>query len=47
MLKLPASVQMYVALEAADMRKQADGLSALVEQRLGQDVYSGDRKSVV
>jgi transposase len=42
MLKLPASVQLYVAVDAADMRKQADGLSALVMKSLGQQPLSGN-----
>lgn len=41
MLKLPRSVRIYLACGPTDMRKGHDGLSTLVEQRLGQDVYSG------
>jgi transposase len=41
MLKLPENVQIYVATEAADMRKQADGLSALVMKSLSLDPTSG------
>lgn len=41
MLNLPRSVRIYLASGPTDMRKGHDGLSALVERRLGQDVYSG------
>lgn len=36
MLKLPESVQIFVATEHADMRKQANGLSSLVNAAFGQ-----------
>ena len=42
MLRLPAAVKLFVALAPADLRKQADGLSALVIQSLGQEPLSGD-----
>lgn len=41
MLRLPENVRIYVAVEAADMRKYADGLSALVMKSLGQEPTSG------
>lgn len=41
MLTLPESVRIYLATGPTDMRKGFDGLSALVENELGQDVYSG------
>jgi transposase len=40
-LNLPPSVQIYVAIEPADMRKSFDGLSALVEGILKKDPMSG------
>ncbi len=41
MLKLPETVQIFVAAEHADMRKQANGLSALVNAAFGQAPASG------
>ena len=41
MLKMPESVRIYVATKAVDMRKYADGLSALVLSSLGQEPMSG------
>lgn len=41
MLKLPESVRIFVASGATDMRKQADGLAALVKGALGQEPRSG------
>lgn len=41
MLSLPASVRVYVATTPCDMRKQFDGIAALVENQLGQDPRSG------
>ena len=41
MLTLPESVRIYLATTPTDMRKGFDGLSALVAQELGEDVYSG------
>lgn len=41
MLNLPPSVQIYVAIEPADMRKSFDGLSALVAGILKKDPMSG------
>ncbi len=41
MLRLPESVRIFVASSPTDMRKQADGLSALVKGALGQEPHSG------
>ncbi|HEX5744921.1 MAG TPA: IS66 family insertion sequence element accessory protein TnpB [Archangium sp.] len=41
MLKLPEGVRNWVATQPSDMRKQADGLSALVEGSLGKQPKSG------
>ncbi len=41
MLKLPEGVRIWVATAPCDMRKQADGLSALVQGSLGQQPKSG------
>lgn len=41
MLRLPESVRIFVASAPTDMRKQADGLSALVKGVLGQEPRSG------
>lgn len=41
MITLPPSVRIFLATSPCDMRKGHDGLSALVQQELGQDVYSG------
>ena len=41
MLRLPEGVRIWVATAPCDMRKQADGLSALVEASLGQAPKSG------
>jgi len=40
-LKLPEGVRIWVATQPCDMRKQADGLSALVQGSLGQQPKSG------
>jgi len=40
MITLPASVRIYLAAGAIDLRKSIDGLGALVTER-GHDVYSG------
>jgi transposase len=42
MLSLPATVRIYAATAPCDMRKQIDGLAALVEQQLGHNARSGD-----
>jgi transposase len=41
MLRLPESVRILVASAPTDMRKQADGLAALVKGVLGQEPRSG------
>jgi transposase len=41
MLKLPATVRVYARTVPCDMRKQIDGLAALVEHELGHDARSG------
>ena len=41
MLSLPPSVQIYFAVEPADMRKSFNGLSILVDEMLEQDPFSG------
>jgi len=41
MLRLPESVRIFVASSPTDMRKQADGLSALVKGVLGEEPRSG------
>ncbi len=41
MLKFPEEVRVYVAMGPADMRKHADGLSALVLGSLNQEPTSG------
>jgi transposase len=38
---VPQAVKIYLATSPTDMRKQHDGLSALVRQELAEDVYSG------
>jgi transposase len=41
MLSLPEPVQIYVAVQPADMRRSFDGLAAHVRDWLGQDPLSG------
>ena len=41
MLSLPPSARIFVCLEAADMRRSFDGLSAMVEQVIERDPLSG------
>ncbi len=41
MLSFPASVRIYVALGATDMRKSFDGLCGVVQDVLALDPYSG------
>ena len=41
MLSLPPSVRIYLARGPTDMRKQIDGLAALVEQVLEHDPFDG------
>jgi len=40
-LSLPPSVRIFIARGATDMRKQIDGLAALVEHVLHEDPFSG------
>jgi len=42
MLKIPATVQLFVAVASVDMRKHADGLSALVLKCLAKEPLSGN-----
>jgi len=42
MLSLTGSVRIFVHTAATDMRKQYDGLHAIVTHALGQDVMTGD-----
>jgi transposase len=42
MLQLPAHVRIYLATEPCDMRRQFDGLSALVRSGMNRDPESGD-----
>lgn len=41
MIHLPASVRVYLCLQACDMRKSFDGLHALVRDHLELDVFAG------
>ena len=41
MLTLPPSVRMFICTQPTDMRRGFDGLSAMVEQMLKQDPFSG------
>ena len=42
MLQLPANVRIYLATEPCDMRRQFDGLAALVRSGMNRDPESGD-----
>ena len=42
MLRLPADVKIFISTEACDMRRQFDGLAALVRTGMGRDPESGD-----
>ena len=42
MLKLPSEVRVFIALEPCDMRRQLDGLAALVRSSMDRDPDSGD-----
>ena len=42
MLSFSSSTRIFVCATPTDMRKQFDGLSALVTHALGHDVMSGD-----
>lgn len=41
-LSLSSQVRVYLACEVTDMRKQFDGLCALIEHRFDLDPYAGD-----
>jgi len=41
MLNLPPSVKVFVAADVTDMRKSIDGLSALAQDVLKKDIFSG------
>lgn len=41
MIAPPAGVRVWLAAGVTDMRKGFDGLAGLVQQRLGQDPFSG------
>ena len=42
MLKLPAEVRVFISLEPCDMRRQLDGLAALVSAGMARDPENGD-----
>jgi transposase len=42
MLRLPSSVRVFVATAPCDMRRQFDGLAALVRSEMERDPKSGD-----
>jgi transposase len=42
MLSVPSSIRIFVCATATDMRKQFDGLRALVVHSFGKDVMTGD-----
>ena len=42
MLSVPSSIRIFVATTPTDMRKQFDGLRALVVHSFGKDVMTGD-----
>ena len=41
MLTLPASVRIYLAVDAVDLRRGHDGLSAIVQGQWGMDLFDG------
>ena len=41
MIRLPASVRVYLCLSACDMRKSFDGLHTLVREHLELDAFGG------
>ena len=41
MISLPPAVRIFLATTPTDLRKGHDGLAALVQQHMGQDVFSG------
>ena len=42
MLSVPSSIRIFICTTATDMRKQFDGLAALVTHAFSQDVMTGD-----
>jgi len=42
MLSISPAVRIYLAAEPVDMRKGPDGLSALIENKLSEDSFSGN-----
>lgn len=40
MLQLPEEIEIYLSLQAVDMRKAIDGLTSLIEERFGQSPQS-------
>ena len=42
MLSLSTSIRIFVHIQPTDMRKQFNGLHAIVTHSLGQDVMAGD-----
>lgn len=42
MLSIPSSIRIFVCTAPTDMRKQFDGLAALVAHSFGKDVMTGD-----
>ena len=41
MISIPRSVRIFIGSTPVDMRKSIDGLSAVVQQELEEDAYSG------
>jgi transposase len=41
MIALPAGTQIWIACGVTDLRKGFDGLAALVQMQLAEDIYSG------
>jgi transposase len=41
MIALPAGTQIWIACGVTDLRKGFDGLAALVQMQLTEDIYSG------
>ena len=42
MLSIPSSIRIFICTTATDMRKQFDGLVAIVSHTFGKDVMTGD-----
>lgn len=42
MLSVPSSIRIFICAAPTDMRKQYDGLSAIVTHAFGKDVMTGD-----